>query len=47
MASQPLEKIESAPGNGMVSEAPNLQDMVHGREKQLIFSDELLCVSVG
>ena len=42
MASQPLEKIKSAPGNGMVSEAPNLQDMVHGRA-----FDEPRCVSVG
>jgi hypothetical protein len=31
MASQPLEKIESAPGNGMISKARNLQDMVNGR----------------
>jgi hypothetical protein len=31
MAPQPLEKIESAPGNGMVSKASNLQDVVHGR----------------
>ena len=31
MAPQRLEKIESAPGNGMGSEASNLQDMVHGR----------------
>ena len=30
MAPQPLEKIESAPGNGMVSEASNPQDLVHG-----------------
>ena len=31
MAPQRLEKIESAPGNGMVSEASNPQDVVHGR----------------
>jgi hypothetical protein len=31
MAPQPLEKIESAPGNGMVSTACNLQDVVHER----------------
>ena len=31
MAPQRLEKIESAPGNGMVPEALNPQDMVHGR----------------
>src|SRR5271163_4086502 len=31
MAPQGLEKIESAPGNGMVSEASNPQDVVHGR----------------
>jgi hypothetical protein len=31
MAPQRLEKIESAPGNGMGSEASNLQDLVHGR----------------
>jgi hypothetical protein len=31
MAPQRLEKIESAPGNGMVSEAWKPQDMVHGR----------------
>src|SRR5271163_3752275 len=31
MAPQRLEKIESAPGNGMGSEASNLQDVVHGR----------------
>src|SRR5271163_1386127 len=31
MAPQRLEKIESAPGNGSVSEAPRPQDMVHGR----------------
>ena len=30
MAPQRLEKIESWPGNGMVSEASNPQDMVHG-----------------
>jgi hypothetical protein len=30
MAPQGLEKIESAPGNGMGSEASNLQDLVHG-----------------
>ena len=30
MAPQPLEKIEPAPGNGMGSEASNLQDVVHG-----------------
>src|SRR5277367_1637506 len=30
MAPQRLEKIESAPGNGMGSEASNLQDVVHG-----------------
>jgi hypothetical protein len=31
MAPQRLEKIESGPGNGMGSEASNLQDLVHGR----------------
>src|SRR3984957_16129042 len=31
MAPQRLEKIESAPGNGMVSEAPNLQHLVRER----------------
>jgi hypothetical protein len=31
MAPQRLEKIESAPGNGMGSEASNLQDVVRGR----------------
>src|SRR5277367_6786921 len=31
MAPQRLEKIESAPGNGMGSEASNLQDLVYGR----------------
>jgi hypothetical protein len=31
MAPQRLEKIESAPGNGMVPEGSNPQDMVHGR----------------
>jgi hypothetical protein len=31
MAPQGLEKIESAPGNGMVSEASNPQDVVHRR----------------
>ena len=31
MAPQRLEKIESAPGNGMGSEALNPQDVVHGR----------------
>jgi hypothetical protein len=31
MAPQRFEKIESAPGNGMGSEASNLQDLVHGR----------------
>ena len=31
MAPQGLEKIESAPGNGMVSEASNPQDVVHIR----------------
>ena len=31
MAPQRLEKIESAPGNGMGSEAPNLQHLVNGR----------------
>jgi hypothetical protein len=30
MAPQRLEKIESAPGNGMGSEASNPQDVVHG-----------------
>jgi hypothetical protein len=30
MAPQWLEKIESAPGNGMGSEASNLQDLVPG-----------------
>ena len=33
MAPQPLEKIESAPGNGMGSEASNPQDVVHGRAR--------------
>ena len=32
MAAQRLEKIESAPGNGMGSEAANLLDLVHGRD---------------
>jgi len=31
MAPQRLEKIESAPENGMGSEASNPQDLVHGR----------------
>ena len=31
MAPQRLEKIKSAPGNGMGSEALNLQDLVPGR----------------
>ena len=31
MAPQRLEKIESAPGNGMGSEVSNPQDVVHGR----------------
>ena len=31
MAPQRLEKIESAPGNGMGSEASKPQDLVHGR----------------
>jgi hypothetical protein len=31
MAPQPIEKIESAPGNGMVSKAWNVQDVIHGR----------------
>jgi hypothetical protein len=31
MPPQRLEKIESAPGIGMVSEASNPQDLVHGR----------------
>jgi hypothetical protein len=31
MAPQRLEKIESAPGNGMVPEDSNPQDVVHGR----------------
>jgi hypothetical protein len=31
MAPQRLEKIESAPENGMVSEASNPQDLVQGR----------------
>ena len=31
IAPQRLEKIESAPGNGMGSEASNPQDVVHGR----------------
>ena len=30
-APQQLEKIESAPGNGMVSEVSKPQDLVHGR----------------
>jgi hypothetical protein len=32
MAPQRLEKIESAPGNGMVPEAPDPQDMVQRRD---------------
>ena len=31
MEPQRLEKIEFAPGSGMVSEASNPQDLVHGR----------------
>jgi len=31
MAPQRLEKTESAPGNGMGSEASNLQNLVPGR----------------
>ena len=31
MAPQRLEKIKSAPGNGMGTEASNLQDLVPGR----------------
>src|SRR5271156_2090628 len=31
MAPQRLEKIESAPGNGMGSKTSNLQDLVRGR----------------
>jgi len=31
MAPQGLEKIESGPENGMVSEASKPQDVVHGR----------------
>jgi hypothetical protein len=31
MAPQRLENIESAPGNGMASEASKPQDLVHGR----------------
>jgi hypothetical protein len=31
MAPQRLEKIESAPGNGMGSDASNLQHLVHAR----------------
>ena len=31
MAPQRLEKVESAPGNGMGSEASNLQHLVHGQ----------------
>ena len=31
MAPQRLEKIDSAPGNGMGSEVSNPQDVVHGR----------------
>ena len=31
MAAQRLEKIESAPGNGMVPETSSPQDVVHGR----------------
>jgi hypothetical protein len=31
MAPQRLEKIESGPGNGMGSEAADLQDVVRGR----------------
>src|SRR5580704_9213623 len=33
MAAQRLEKIESAPGNGRGSEAANLLDLVHGRDR--------------
>jgi hypothetical protein len=32
MAPQKLEKIESAPGNGMAPEAPDSQDMVQRRD---------------
>jgi len=35
MAPQPLEKTESAPGNGMGSEASNLLDLVHGAAGRL------------
>jgi hypothetical protein len=35
MAPQRLEKIESAPGNGMGSEASNPQDLVHRRAARL------------
>src|SRR5271170_8000188 len=35
MAPQGLEKIESAPGNGMVSEASNPQHLVRGRAADL------------
>ena len=31
MAPQQLEKIESAPGNGIGSQGPNPQDLVQGR----------------
>jgi hypothetical protein len=40
MAPQRLEKIESAPGNGMVSEALNPQDVVHGRARLGLASRE-------
>ena len=38
MAPQRLEKIESAPGNGMASEASNPQHLVHGRATDPSFS---------
>jgi hypothetical protein len=47
MAPQPLEKIESAPGNGMVSKAWNLQDVVHGRAADPARLPLTRCVSVG
>jgi hypothetical protein len=42
MAPQRLEKIESAPGNGMGSEASNPQHLVHGRgDRAPDFSQQL------
>jgi hypothetical protein len=40
MAPQRLEKIESAPGNGMVSEASNLQHLVRGARRLRLTSDK-------